>query len=623
MTDVPRPPKKSSPGAAEERRRRAEEWLDGLSATAGNAPDAAAASPAPEDPAAMLHELRVRQVELEMQNEEMRRAQLEADAQRANYFELFHLAPVGYLTLSDKGAVSDANLTAANLLGVERRQHRILEQTEEPQACELRLQPVDAEPFWAHLEWRPQLAPLRYHLTFTDVHKRVVAEETLRHSEETLRAIIENSFDVIFTLDEEGVFLFVSSAWERHFGYPDSDVLQKSFVPFVHPDDVAPLADYLKRVMSAGKSETSPAYRVKHADGGWRWFVTNGTPYVDAEGARQYIGVGRDISERKQAEEALQQATDRLSLATRAGGVGVWDYDPVNDTLTWDEQMFALYGVTRERFGGAYEAWQAGLHPDDRERGDAEIQMALRGEKEFDTELRVLWPDGTVRIIRALALVQRDASGKPLHMIGANWDITAQKRAEEEIQQRNQELARLNDKLVAEAAALAEANATITRIAATDDLTGLANRRHFYESLEVAVSLARRHASPLALVSLNLDGFARVNDGAGPEAGDEVLATFAALLAALCRSEDLPARLGDGRFGVLLPGIDLGGALSLAERTQAAVRSCQALRQRGVTVSGGVVQWSPDERSGDLLRRAGEALHAAQRDGGDSAASDD
>ena len=139
-----------------------------------------------------------------------------------------------------------------------------------------------------------------------------------------------------------------------------------------------------------------------------------------------------DITERKQAEETLRQLSDRLSLATRAGGVGIWDYDVVNNTLTWDDQMFALYGIKREQFGGAYEAWQAGLHPGDKQRGDDEVQMALSGEKEFDSEFRVLWPDGNPHTLRAFAIVQRDAWGKPLRMIGTNWDISDRKKAEEQ-----------------------------------------------------------------------------------------------------------------------------------------------------------------------------------------------
>ncbi|MEI7752000.1 MAG: PAS domain S-box protein [Candidatus Omnitrophota bacterium] len=131
--------------------------------------------------------------------------------------------------------------------------------------------------------------------------------------------------------------------------------------------------------------------------------------------------------------DALQQVTDRLTLAAQAGGVGIWDYDVVNNKLVWDDQMYHLYGITKSQFGGAYEAWQAGVHPDDRQRGHDEIQQSLRGEKDFNTQFRVLWPSGEIRDIRALAIVQRNASGDPLRMIGTNWDITEQKRAEEEI----------------------------------------------------------------------------------------------------------------------------------------------------------------------------------------------
>jgi PAS domain S-box-containing protein len=131
----------------------------------------------------------------------------------------------------------------------------------------------------------------------------------------------------------------------------------------------------------------------------------------------------------------LQNTTDRLALATAAGGVGIWDYDVVNNHLVWDDQMFRLYGITRTQFSGAYEAWTAGVHPDDRQRGDEEIQQALRGEKEFDTEFRVLWPDGSICHLQAQARVQRNAAGQPVRMLGTNWDITAQKQAAAALQE--------------------------------------------------------------------------------------------------------------------------------------------------------------------------------------------
>jgi PAS domain S-box-containing protein len=127
-----------------------------------------------------LHELQVHQIELELQNDELRRMQVELDAERARYFDLYDLAPVGYCTISEHGLILEANFTAANLLGLARSElvgeplsrfivradqdiyylcRRHLVDTGEPQACELRMMPVGGAPFWAHL--RAAAAPMR------------------------------------------------------------------------------------------------------------------------------------------------------------------------------------------------------------------------------------------------------------------------------------------------------------------------------------------------------------------------------------------------------------------------------------------------------------------------------
>jgi PAS domain S-box-containing protein len=141
-----------------------------------------------------------------------------------------------------------------------------------------------------------------------------------------------------------------------------------------------------------------------------------------------------DITQSTEIKNILQRTSAQLALATLAGGVGLWDYDIVNNILVWDDQMLELYGIDKKNFKGTYETWLAVLHPDDRARGDSEIQMAIRGEKEFNTEFRVLWPDKTVRYIKARTIVQSDGSGKALRMIGTNWDITEQKLVEKELQ---------------------------------------------------------------------------------------------------------------------------------------------------------------------------------------------
>ncbi len=209
---------------ADELRRQAEERLDVLAAAAAAAAAAASSSLlVPEELVAAVHELRVHQIELEMQNEELRRAQLELEEQREKYFELFDLAPAGYLTVSNNGIVGDANLTAARLLDVERQllvgqpfsafvftpdrdayyvHQRRLQKTAEPQTYELRLQRVggaargDAETghFWAHLDSRLERAagetPSSF-VTFTDITARRLAEEEVRR----LNAELEERVD--------------------------------------------------------------------------------------------------------------------------------------------------------------------------------------------------------------------------------------------------------------------------------------------------------------------------------------------------------------------------------------------------------------------------------------------
>jgi PAS domain S-box-containing protein len=140
-----------------------------------------------------------------------------------------------------------------------------------------------------------------------------------------------------------------------------------------------------------------------------------------------------DISERVKAEVALKEISTRLKLATRAGGVGVWDLDFENNKLIWDDQMFLLYGVHKQDVDYTYDYWLTGVHPEDKARSEVEILQAIKGEKEFDTEFRVIWPDGSVHNIRAIAIVIRNRQGNPDHMIGTNWEITQQKILEEKL----------------------------------------------------------------------------------------------------------------------------------------------------------------------------------------------
>jgi len=272
-------------------------------------------------------------------------------------------------------------------------------------------------------------------LNRTAAVKQLADAQTVVLHEKTalLTGLLASIPDIIFFKDPAGVYLGCNPEFARLVGRDvpgvvgatDQDLFGRETADFFRVQD--------RLMMDRGESHHNEEW-IQYPDGARVLIDTLKAPLRDADGqVIGLLGVSRDITARKQAESEVRKMAERLALATRAGGVGIWDWDVANNRLVWDEQMYRIYGITADTFSGAYDAWQAGLHPQDRARGDLEIQMALRGEKEFDTQFRVCWPDGSIRNIHAFAIVHRDAAGRPLRMIGTNWDVTAQAQLEEKL----------------------------------------------------------------------------------------------------------------------------------------------------------------------------------------------
>ncbi len=283
---------------------------------------------------------------------------------------------------------------------------------------------------------------LLYSIVF-DITSRKRAEQKLRLSEAMLRGITDSAQDAIVMMDPNGSISHWNRAAESILGYTKKEAIGQNLHQLLVPGRYmqahrAALPEFLQTGSgdAIGKTLELEARRKDGAE----IDVDLSLSAIRLNGEWHAVGILRDITGRKRAQAQLAATTDRLTLAARAGGVGIWDLDIANNRLEWDDQMFSLYGSTRDQFVGAYEAWLAALHPDDLQRGDEEIQLALTGIRDFNTEFRVVWADRSVHSIRALALVQRDAAGRPTRMIGTNWDITAQKLAADELRESNRQL---------------------------------------------------------------------------------------------------------------------------------------------------------------------------------------
>ena len=134
------------------------------------------------------------------------------------------------------------------------------------------------------------------------------------------------------------------------------------------------------------------------------------------------------------SEGRLRASEDRLQLAVEAAGLGIWDWDVGQDRLVWDDSMYRLYGIRKEEFTGALEAWSRCLVPEDQARVTGEVEAALHGH-EFRSDFRVRRGDGVFRTIRAVGQTIRSADGRAVRMVGINRDVTDLISAEREREQ--------------------------------------------------------------------------------------------------------------------------------------------------------------------------------------------
>lgn len=275
---------------------------------------------------------------------------------------------------------------------------------------------------------------------------RAVAQDITAKKKENqylklLESVITNTKDSVMIteaepFDEPGPkIIYVNEAFTKMTGYTAEEVNGKTPRILQGPNsDKEALAKLSKAIRKWEPYEITTINYKKSGEEFWVNFSV--TPVADETGwYTHWVAIERDVTEQKKSEQAIKDSEMRLSLATQAGGVGVWDWDIVANKLTWDDQMFALYGIKREEFSNAYEAWVKGVYEADRERSITEIELAFKGEKEFNTEFRVQTPNGEIRSIKVLATVVRDQDGNAIRMIGTNWDITKEKATLRQIEE--------------------------------------------------------------------------------------------------------------------------------------------------------------------------------------------
>jgi PAS domain S-box-containing protein len=272
-----------------------------------------------------------------------------------------------------------------------------------------------------------------------DVTARRQAEEELRETTALLSGLLTSIPDIVFFKDRQGVYLGCNPEFARVVGRAAADVVGATDQDLFGPELAAFFREQDAAMMATGQPRHNEEW-IEYPDGAHVLIDTLKAPLRDAEGdIIGLLGVSRDITARKEAEERLRESEEQLVRAVEGSGAGLWDWNIQTGETTFDSRWAEIAGYTLDELAPlSIDTWRSLCHPDDLHRSDDLVQRHLAGESPmYECELRVRHKDGHWAWVADRGKVsERDAGGRPVRMTGTHLDVTERHQAEEMLRQR-------------------------------------------------------------------------------------------------------------------------------------------------------------------------------------------
>ncbi|HYG90424.1 MAG TPA: PAS domain-containing protein [Azospirillum sp.] len=281
--------------------------------------------------------------------------------------------------------------------------------------------------------------------TFQDISERKRMEVALRRSEERLALALRSGQAGTFDVDLRTGRAVWSEENYRLFGLePGQSINIATWFSLLHPEDRERMLAEREQFIREARSDYDLEYRVLRPDGSVRWILNRGRFTYGEDGVPlRSSGLCVDVTERREAEEALRRSEERLNFALACAGAGIWDWNIRTGELSWSEGVYALHGLSPERFMPSYEAWLPCIHPDDRENIQHVVRTILASPgNDYTVEHRILHPERGERWLMNVGRIVRHRDGSPLRLTGVSIDITERKRMEEDLRAAKQEAER-------------------------------------------------------------------------------------------------------------------------------------------------------------------------------------
>jgi diguanylate cyclase (GGDEF)-like protein/PAS domain S-box-containing protein len=420
-------------------------------------------------------------------------------------------------------------------------------------------------------------------------HRRV--KTILHESKRRYHRAIELYPHFPWTATREGEVLTIATRWLSLVGMTLQEASEGGWHAVIHPEEqAAVLAAWLESLQSGKPFEVQ--YRLRLKTGDYRWVRATANAEFSPSGLiERWHGTIEDVHDRVMSEFTLSETQRRLQLALEIGNFGTWELDSATGRITSSKRFLAGFGVEGPEMLSNYEQFLARLHPEDRAKQHSAFQRVLKAEGDLHTEIRAIWPDGSVRWLKVIGRAVVTYPGGSLWVVGLTLDVTEER-------------------------AIAE---RIRHLAYHDPLTGLANRRMLNDRLTEALANAKG-GSGVGLLCVDLDQFKAINDALGHQAGDLMLQHAAGCLRTSVQDKYLVARYGGDEFAVLLENISSErDAEAVAQRILESFHGPIDLAGHVITLKcsiGIAVAQSCDQPAAQLLQHADAALYRSKLNGG-------
>ncbi len=273
------------------------------------------------------------------------------------------------------------------------------------------------------------------------LHEQEHSALLAKQSSEQINAIFSSAAEGFITINEQGRIISFNQAAQKMFGYSEAEVLNKNINMMMVARESTKHDGYLDKYAQSGIAHIMGVGRKLTAlkKSGEVFPIHLSISKVSSEEGVVFTGIIRDISkeaqlelEQEQHQHALMEVNERVNLATDAAGIGIWQYDIKNDNLTWDKWMHKIYAISPQEFTSQLVDWQNAVHPEDRDAAVLAIKNAIEQHSDLNYEFRIKTPSGSIKHIKAMALIKLDRQGNAVQMTGVNIDITERILVEQE-----------------------------------------------------------------------------------------------------------------------------------------------------------------------------------------------